>query len=135
MTSVPHFLYRFLDGKKTTRFQFSIPGLREIHRNLKQQKIFKSHESFFRKSPFCSFSCINPRFGRPCHIWSVAKVVGCAKQSKNLKGYLIFMHCYVTNMKNIHSETGTYLLFFSKQNPYHSHILHIHIYSVNSVDT
>ena len=30
-----HFLYRFLDGKKTTRSQFSVPGLREIHRNLK----------------------------------------------------------------------------------------------------
>ena len=60
-----HFLYMILDSKKTTRFQFSIPGLREIHRNLKQQKKFKSRESFFRKSPFCTFSCINPGFGRP----------------------------------------------------------------------
>ena len=33
-----HFLYRFLDGKKTTRSQFSVPGLQEIHRNLKQEK-------------------------------------------------------------------------------------------------
>ena len=60
-----HFLYRFLDGKKTTRSQFSVPGLREIHRNLKQEKNFNSRESFFRKSPFCTFSCINPGFGGP----------------------------------------------------------------------
>ena len=33
-----HFLYRFLEGKKTTRSQLSVPGLREIHRNLKQEK-------------------------------------------------------------------------------------------------
>ena len=55
----------FQTAKKTTRFQFSIPGLPEIHRNLKQQKKFKSRESFFRKSPFCTFSCINPGFGGP----------------------------------------------------------------------
>ena len=60
-----HFLYRFLDGKKTTRSQFSVPGLREIHKNLKQEKKFNSRESFFRKSPFCTFSCINPGFGGP----------------------------------------------------------------------
>ena len=51
-----HFLYRFLDGKKTTHYQFSFPGLREIDRNLKQEKKFDSRESFFRKSPFCTFS-------------------------------------------------------------------------------
>ena len=33
-----HFLYRFLDGKKTTRSQFSVTGLRETHRKLKQEK-------------------------------------------------------------------------------------------------
>jgi hypothetical protein len=60
-----HFLYRILDSKKTSRFQFSVPGLREIHRNLKQQKIFNSRDCFFRKSPFCTFSCINPGFGGP----------------------------------------------------------------------
>ena len=60
-----HWLYRFLEGKKTSRFQFSVPGLREIHRNLKQQKKFKSRDGFFRKSPFCTFSCINPGFGEP----------------------------------------------------------------------
>ena len=59
-----HFLYRILDSKKTSRFQFSIPGLREIHRNLKQQKHFDSRDGFFRKSPFCTFFCINPGFGR-----------------------------------------------------------------------
>ena len=47
---------RFLEGKKTSRFQFSVPGLRGIHRNLKQKKIFNSREGFFRKSPFCTFS-------------------------------------------------------------------------------
>ena len=60
-----HFLYRILESKKTSRFQFSIPGHREIHRNLKQQKNFNSHDGFFRKSPFCTFSCINPGFNEP----------------------------------------------------------------------
>ena len=60
-----HFLHRILDSKKTSRFQFSVPGLREIHRNLKQQKKFNSRDGFFRKSPFCTFSCINPGFGGP----------------------------------------------------------------------
>ena len=28
------------------------------------------HKSFFRKSPFCTFSCINPGFGGPwCTLW------------------------------------------------------------------
>ena len=58
-------MYRILDSKKTSHFQFSVPGLRYIHRNLKQQKNFNSHDGFFRKSPFCTFSCINPGFGRP----------------------------------------------------------------------
>ena len=67
---VTHFLYRFLDGKKTTRSQFSIPGLREINRNLKQENLFNSCESFFTKSPFCTFACINPGFGRPWYkLW------------------------------------------------------------------
>ena len=60
-----HFLYMILDSKKTTRSQFSVPDLRDIHRNLKQEKNFNSRESFFRKSPFCTFSCINPGFGGP----------------------------------------------------------------------
>ena len=33
-----HWLYRFLDGKKTSRFQFSVSGLGGIHGNLKQEK-------------------------------------------------------------------------------------------------
>ena len=65
MIPISHFLYMFLDGKKTTRSQFSVPGLREIHRNLKQEKKFDSRESFFRKSPFSTFSCISPGFGGP----------------------------------------------------------------------
>ena len=38
-----HFLYMILDGKKTTRSQFSVPGL-HIHMNLKQEKNFNSRE-------------------------------------------------------------------------------------------
>ena len=60
-----HFLYRILDSKKTSRFQISVPDLWEIHRKLKQQKKINSHDGFFRKSPFCTFSCINLRFGGP----------------------------------------------------------------------
>ena len=60
-----HCLYRILDSKKTSRFQFSVPGLREIQWNLKQQKNFNSRDGFFRKSPFCTFSCMNPGFGGP----------------------------------------------------------------------
>ena len=60
-----HFLYRILDSKKTSRFQFRAPDLREIHRNLKQQKNFNSRGGFFRRSPFCTFSCIYPGFGGP----------------------------------------------------------------------
>ena len=54
-----------LDSKKTTRSQFSVSDLRDIHRNLKQENFFNSRESFFSKSPFCTFSCINPGFGGP----------------------------------------------------------------------
>ena len=54
--SKTHFLYRFLDLKKTTRSQFNVPGLREIHRNLKQEQKFNFRESFLWKSPFCTFS-------------------------------------------------------------------------------
>ena len=64
---VLNWLYRFLDSQKNTRSQFSVPGLRKIHRNLKQNK-FNSREGFFRKSPFCTFFCINFEFGRP---WDV----------------------------------------------------------------
>ena len=31
----------------------------------KQEKNFNSREGFFRKSPFCTFYCINPGFGGP----------------------------------------------------------------------
>ena len=62
---ITHFLHRILDCKKTTRSQFSLPGLWEIHKNLEQENFFNSRESFFRKSSFCTFSCINPGFGGP----------------------------------------------------------------------
>ena len=45
--STTHFLYRVLDGKKTTRSQFSVPGLQEIHRNLKQKKKKQSSRVLF----------------------------------------------------------------------------------------
>ena len=45
----PHFLYRSLDSKKTSGFQFSVPGLREIHKNLKQKQKINSCE-FFKAS-------------------------------------------------------------------------------------
>ena len=60
-----HWLYRFLDGKITSCFKFSIPSLRWIHRNLKQEIFFNICESIFRKSPFWTFYCINPEFGGP----------------------------------------------------------------------
>ena len=69
VTFVPHWLYRFLDNQKNTRSQFNVPGLREIHRNLKQEKNFNSREGFFRKSPFCTFFCINPGFGGPWNMF------------------------------------------------------------------
>ena len=49
---IPHFLYRFLEGKKTTRSQFSVPGLLEIHRNLKQEFCLNSRE-FLAIFQFC----------------------------------------------------------------------------------
>ena len=52
---ISHFLYRILDSEKTNRFQFCITGLRGIHRNLKQQKNFNSHNGFFRESLFVLF--------------------------------------------------------------------------------
>ena len=60
-----HWLYRFLEGQKTSHFSFSVPGLWGNHRNLRQEKKFNSREGFFRKSPFCTFYCINPWFGGP----------------------------------------------------------------------
>ena len=60
-----HWLYRFLDDKKTSRFKFSVPGFQGIHRNLKQEKKINSREGFFRKSSFCTFYCINTGFGKP----------------------------------------------------------------------
>ena len=63
--AVAHFLNRILDSKKTSRFQFSVPDLRAIHSNIRKKKNFNSHDGFFRKSPFCTFSCINPGFNGP----------------------------------------------------------------------
>ena len=42
-----------------------------IHRNLKQKKI-NSREGFFRKSPFCTFSSINPGYGGP---WDILWII------------------------------------------------------------
>ena len=106
-------MYRILDSKKTTRFQFSIPGLREIHRNLKQQKNFKSRESFFRKSPFYTFSCINPGFGRPWDTlqknFLIAIFIKLQKNAFGQKKNLNFMHGFksaiLEKMKNCQNGT------------------------------
>ena len=91
---IAHFLYRMLDSKKTSLFQFSFPSLREIHRNLKQQKNFNCHDGFFRKSSFCTFSCINPGFDGPldklgiffyCHFYNASKE--CFWPKKIIKGF------------------------------------------------
>ena len=76
LVSLSHFLYMILDSKKISHFQFSIPGFWEIYRNLKQQKNFSSHDGFFRKSPFCTFSCINPGFGGPWGILWIFLFIG-----------------------------------------------------------
>ena len=70
-----HCLYRFSDGKKTSRFLFSIPSLWVIHRNLKQKQKKILVRAFFRKSHFCTFSCMNPGFGgRVMHIFSYSHI-------------------------------------------------------------
>ena len=51
-TQRTHFLYRFLDGKKTTRSQFCVPDLQEIHRNLKQEKKILFSRVLFLENPF-----------------------------------------------------------------------------------
>ena len=67
-----HCLYRFLDNQKNTRSQFSIPGLRKIHRNLKQKKDFNSRESFLRKVSVCTLIDLNPGFGGP---WNKLQII------------------------------------------------------------
>ena len=49
-----HFLYRILDSKKINRFQFSVPGLQEIHFkfNAPVQKYHFGNFSFFPKWHF-----------------------------------------------------------------------------------
>ena len=85
--STSHFLYRILDSKKTSHFQFSVPGLREIHRNLKQQRNLNSRDGFFRKSPFCTFSCINPGFGGPWDmLWKIFLIAIFIMLQKNTFG-------------------------------------------------
>ena len=53
--SYTHFLHGVLEGKKTTRSQFSVPGLREIHRKLKQEKKIQFSRVLFLKIPFLYF--------------------------------------------------------------------------------
>ena len=52
---ISHCLYRILDSKKTSRSQFSVPGLQEIHRNLKQQKILILAMAFLENPLFVLF--------------------------------------------------------------------------------
>ena len=39
-------------------------------------QFFNSRESFFRKSPFCTFSCINPGFGGPWDMLWIFFLIG-----------------------------------------------------------
>ena len=60
-----HCYFTRLNPKRKGPFYFCLPALLGIHRNLKQKEFFYSRKGFFRKSPFCTFSCINPGFGQP----------------------------------------------------------------------
>ena len=51
-----------------------------IHRNPNWKEFLKSCESFLRKSPFCTFFCINPGFGEP---WD--------------KIWIFFLYCHLHN--------------------------------------
>ena len=63
-------VYDFRLQKKLAASNLAFQAFKDIHRNLKQQKNFYSHNGFFRKSPFCTFSCINPGSGGLwCMLW------------------------------------------------------------------
>ena len=68
--NIKHCLYRILDSKKTSRFQFSVPGLPEIHRNLKQQNKIKFMHRFKSAILEKLKNCQNGTF-KPVHeIWN-----------------------------------------------------------------
>ena len=67
-----HFLYRFLDGKKTTRSQFSVPGLREIHRNLKQEN--KAKMKNCQNGTFEPVHVTQKKFWPKAFFWSIMKM-------------------------------------------------------------
>ena len=72
---------------------------RNIHRNLRQEKNFNSHESFFRKSPFCTFSCINSGFGGPWDkLWKNFVIAIFIMLQKNVFGKKKF-ECHARNQK------------------------------------
>jgi hypothetical protein len=56
MEDYSHCLYRFLDNQKNTRSQFSVPGLQEIHRNLKQKEKSILASPFLENPLFVLFS-------------------------------------------------------------------------------
>ena len=84
-------LYRFLDSQKNTRSQFSVPGLRGIHKNLKENKNFNSRGSFFRKSPFSTFACINPGSCGPWDNLWILFLIAIFKRMLLAKKFLNFM--------------------------------------------
>ena len=99
MMHFSHFLYRFLEGKKTTRTQFCIPGLREIHRNLKQEK--KISQVLFQKIPLLYFflhkSWIWRTLGQVMNIFSYCHFIMLQKnaigQKKNFEYHARVQKC------------------------------------------
>ena len=57
-------LYRFLDGQKRTASNLTFQDFKGFI-GTKNIFFFNSREGFFRKSPLCTFSYINPGFGGP----------------------------------------------------------------------
>ena len=78
-------------AKKTSRFKFILPGFRGINMILKQKLFFNSREGLFRKSPFCTFPCINPGFGGPWDmLWIFFLIAIFIILQKNVLGQIFF---------------------------------------------
>ena len=87
-------LYRFLDNQKNTRSQFIIPGLREIHRNPKQNKNFNSCKYFLENPLFVLKSWIWRTLGQVMNIFSYCHFHNASKECFQPKKNLNFMHWF-----------------------------------------